>query len=103
MIVKRLYYAVLYVLNLGYNILKSAFNVSYLVLKGDVEPEVMEVKTVLEKPISHFFLANSITLTPGTLTVEVDSSRRVLKVAVIKPKEQVEVIPFERFIGGVFE
>ena len=40
-----------------------------------LSPCVVEFETRLTKPISRLILANSITLTPGTVTITVDGSR----------------------------
>ncbi len=36
----------------------------------DIHPGIVEIKTRLESPIGRLALANSITLTPGTLVVD---------------------------------
>ena len=38
-----------------------------------LDPAVVEVKTTLKSPLGRLILANSITLTPGTLTVDVQN------------------------------
>jgi energy-converting hydrogenase B subunit A len=48
-------------------------------------------------------LANSITLTPGTLSVDLDSENQVIKVAVIAPRDVKDIIPFEPYIKGMLE
>ncbi len=40
-----------------------------------LQPAVVEVETRLESPLGRLILANSITLTPGTLTVDVQDQR----------------------------
>ena len=100
---KRIYYAVLYVLDLVYNILKSAWDVSIVCVKGGIDPQVVVIETRLKKSISHLFLANSITLTPGTLTIDVRSGEQKLIVAVLTPRTREDIIPFENLIGGMFE
>lgn len=39
-----------------------------------VKPAIVKVHTTLTDPVARLLLANSITLTPGTLTVEIDGS-----------------------------
>ena len=99
----RLVYAVLYIQCLIWSMFKSACGTAVLALTGKINPHVMEVETDLKKPISHVVLANSITLTPGTVTVDVDHSRRVLTVAAITPRSRDDVVPFERHIRGMLE
>lgn len=40
-----------------------------------IRPEMVEVKTVLKSPLAKLMLANTITLTPGTLTVDLIEDR----------------------------
>ncbi|MBU7044325.1 MAG: Na+/H+ antiporter subunit E [Theionarchaea archaeon] len=96
-------YAIVYAIDLVYNIILSVIKVSFQCLTGNIEPVVMEVPTVLTREISQVILGNSITLTPGTLTLDIDHERQVLIVAVISPRAPQEVIPFEPFIKGMLE
>lgn len=96
-------YVVLYTLNLVYNMLKSAVTVCLICLTGGIQPEVVTVKTSLKKPFSQVVLANSITLTPGTLTIDVDSKKQELTVAILTPRPQESIIPFEKYIRGMLE
>lgn len=99
----RPFYAVAYVVVLLYYITMSALNVVYLTLRGTIKPEKKVINTVLRKEISQTFLANSITLTPGTLTIDVDNKAQKLTVTVLTPRDQSAIIPFEKYIKGMFE
>ncbi|MBN1786331.1 MAG: Na+/H+ antiporter subunit E [Candidatus Methanofastidiosa archaeon] len=101
--ISRPFYAVAYVIVLIYYISMSAVNVIYLCMRGTIKPEVKVIDTVLKKEISQAFLANSITLTPGTLTIDVDHKAQKLTVSVLTPRDQSAIIPFEKYIKGVFE
>lgn len=63
-----------YTLWLIWEILKSSLSASVLVLRGrmDYVPRVVYFRMDLENPIATAMLANSITLTPGTITLSVD-------------------------------
>lgn len=63
----------------------------------------MDIETVLERPVSQTILANSISLTPGTLSVDLDSENRIIKVATISPREKEDIIPFEPYIKKMME
>jgi len=54
-------------------IFSANLHVAYLALspKMPVDPEIIRFKTKLESDISYVALANSITLTPGTITVDI--------------------------------
>ena len=51
---------------------KANLQVAYLVLhpKMPIHPGIVRVKTGIQSELGRTFLANSITLTPGTLTVD---------------------------------
>jgi len=48
-------------------------------------------------------LANSITYTPGTVTIDIDVEGKKLYVGAINPKKRDEVIPMEPHIEGWLE
>lgn len=58
---------------LSYQIVSSNIHVAYLALHPGmpIEPSIITFRTRLKKDISLAALANSITLTPGTITVEI--------------------------------
>jgi len=53
-------------------LIKSNLDVAFRVISPSlpIKPGIVEVKTKLKSPLGRLVLANSITLTPGTLTVE---------------------------------
>ena len=65
---------VLYCLWLLGNIVKSNIQVAYLVLhpKLPIQPGLLRLRTKLQNRTGLIILANSITLTPGTITVDFD-------------------------------
>jgi energy-converting hydrogenase B subunit A len=103
MFIVRIFYGIVYFVVLVIEILKSSFDVAFRVVDGKIDPVVIEIDTELERPISQVILANSITLTPGTLSVDLDSENKILKVAIITPREKEAIIPFEQYIKGMLE
>ena len=103
MFIIRIFYAIAYFIVLIFEIIKAALDVASRTINGKVEPVVMEIETELKRPISQTILANSITLTPGTLSIDLDSENQILKVATITPRSREEVIPFEPYIKGMLE
>ncbi len=71
-----------------------------------LHPAVVEVETRLQSPLGKLLLANSITLTPGTLSVDVREGRILVHWVDCAPGTDLEaatraiVAPFERHIGG---
>ncbi len=55
-------------------LVKSNLNVARIVISPDLplNPGIVKVRTKLKTAMGRMLLANSITLTPGTLTVEMD-------------------------------
>ena len=54
--------------------------------------------------IAYFLvLINSISLTPGTLSVDLDSENNIIKVAAISPRKKEDIIPFEHYIKKMLE
>ncbi|MGC9322074.1 MAG: Na+/H+ antiporter subunit E [Kosmotogaceae bacterium] len=73
-----------------------------------INPSMVEVETNLKGDISKLTLANSITLTPGTLTVDIGEDRLLVH-WIDKKADEPEKIreeisgKFEKRIGGIFE
>ncbi|MCK5785191.1 MAG: Na+/H+ antiporter subunit E [Candidatus Sabulitectum sp.] len=63
---------VIYLFVFLWELLKSNFDVAMRVISPSlpINPGIVKVKTTLKSPLGRAALANSITLTPGTLTVE---------------------------------
>ena len=104
MFLTRIYYAIAYFFVLIWEIIKAVVDVTIRSLKGgEYNPILVDIDTVLKRPVAQTILANSITLTPGTLTVDLDSEAQKLQVAIIAPREKEEIIPFEKYIKGMLE
>jgi energy-converting hydrogenase B subunit A len=105
MFLSRIYYGIAYVAVLIFEIIKATYDTAIRSIKGGdtIDPVVIDIKTDLNRPISQTILANSITLTPGTLTIDLDSTNQILKVAIIAPRNEKEVIPFEPYIKKMLE
>ena len=103
MFITRIFYGIAYFIILIFEIIKASIDVATRTLNGNIEPVIVEIPTVLKRPISQTILANSITLTPGTLSIDLDSENQVIRVAIITPRSNEEVIPFEPYIKGMLE
>ena len=93
-----------------YACIKANFDVAYRVLHPDVpiRPGIVKVHTTLQSDLAKTFLANSITLTPGTLTVDIDGQDLYIhwiNVTTDDPQKQTELIVsrFERMLKEIFE
>ncbi len=61
-------------------LIKANIDVAGRVITGKINPGIVKVKSNLESDFAVTMLANSITLTPGTLTVDLDNSTNELYV-----------------------
>ncbi|AIF68675.1 cation:proton antiporter [Palaeococcus pacificus DY20341] len=55
-----------------YAMAKANFDVAYRVITGKIRPGIVKISPELTRDESRTLLANSITLTPGTFTLEID-------------------------------
>ena len=73
---------------------KANVDVVYRVITGRINPGIVKISPKLDNDLSLTLLANSITLTPGTLSVEVDEQTNDLYVHWINVKKQaLETMP----------
>ena len=56
---------------------KANIDVAYRVITGKIKPGIVKISPKLKNDYGTTLLANSITLTPGTLTVDVDKDRNL--------------------------
>jgi multicomponent Na+:H+ antiporter subunit E len=67
---------------------KANFDVAYRVITGKIKPGIVKIKPDLKQDLSITMLANSITLTPGTLSVDIDEETNELYIHWINVDEQ---------------
>lgn len=108
---KRWGYALAYVPAYVWAEIKAHADVIYRILhpKMPIKPGIVEVSTDLRTDFGITGLADSITMTPGTLSVEVDEEKPSLyvhwiNVTATEPAQTKAAIagPFERFLTKVF-
>jgi multicomponent Na+:H+ antiporter subunit E len=85
-------------------IMQSGFHLSVLILDPalPIDPKLIHYRTELKDDSSIVLLGNSITLTPGTVTVEVNSPELVVHAMDDKSAEDVTNRRMEREIVGLF-
>ena len=109
--IKRLAYLLYYIPLFTYYCLLANFDVAYRVLHPalPIEPGIVKVKTTLTNTTAKVALANSITLTPGTLSVEMTDDGYLyvhwIKVRTADVEEATEMIirKFEKILKEIFE
>ncbi len=95
-----------------WEVLKANLDVAYRVVHPalPINPGIVKVKTSLRSDIACTLLANSITLTPGTMSVDLDMDEAILYVHWIDVRSQdielatrIIVERFERILRKIFE
>ena len=83
---------------------KANVDVAYRVITGKINPGIVRISPDLKTDLGITLLANSITLTPGTLSVDVDEDKNDLYVHWINvKKEALEKKPVDcKYICGRF-
>jgi multicomponent Na+:H+ antiporter subunit E len=87
-------YAALYVLAFAREVVVANVDVTYRVLSPamPIEPEVMYVPLRVRTEIGVTTIANSITLTPGTITLDHDPDENALYVHVIDGRDPDQIV-----------
>ncbi|MEA2103978.1 MAG: Na+/H+ antiporter subunit E [Candidatus Cloacimonadota bacterium] len=100
----RIFYSIKYIVKLFWEMLKANFHVAYIVIhpKLPVKPGIVKIKTKLKRDSALTMLANSITLTPGTLTIDVDKENQFLYIHWIDVLTE-DTEEATKKIGGKFE
>ena len=106
----RVFWFLYYIPVFFIHMVKANLDVAYRVLHLEVpiRPGIVKVTTGLKSDLGITFLANSITLTPGTLTVDIVGSDLYIhwiNITDDDPERQTELIVsrFENILKKVFE
>ena len=93
-------YSLLYIIVLIKEIFKSNFHVAKIVLtpKLNISTSVITINTKLKSDMNKTILANSITLTPGTLTLDMDKDKLVIHCLDMAAAKGLENISFESIL-----
>jgi len=95
-----------------WEMIKANIDVAYRVLHPNlpINPGIVKVKTTLKSDTALTFLANSITLTPGTMTVDIDKDKGVLyihwinvKATDVEAATKIIVERFEKILSKIFD
>ncbi len=85
-------------------ILQSGFHLSVLILHPalPIDPKLIRYRTKLREEAGIVLLGNSITLTPGTITVELNSQDLVVHAMDDKSAHDITSLRLEQQIAGLF-
>jgi multicomponent Na+:H+ antiporter subunit E len=109
---RYIYFFFQYVPVFLWEMLKANIEVAYRVVhpRLPINPGIVKVRTSLQSDIAITLLANSITLTPGTMSVDVDKDSAILYVHWIDVRSpdmelatRIIVERFEKILRKIFE
>ena len=107
---KRVGYFLVYIPAFLWEVIKSNLDVAYRVLhpKMPINPGIVRIPVMFKSDYGKTILANSITLTPGTLTLDVKDQNfyiHWLNIKAYKPEEAAEMIigRFMKYLDKVFQ
>ncbi len=106
---KKILYFLIYIPYFLSQVIKANIDVAYRVLhpKRPINPGIVKIKTDLKSSIGKLALANSITLTPGTMSVDAEGDYLYIHwidvedSSVEKASEEISK-PFEKYLKKVF-
>ena len=110
--IKRYFWFAYYLPLFIWECIKANIDVAYRVSHPDlpIHPGIVKVKTTLRSETGLTFLANSITLTPGTLSVDIDQEKGFLYIHWIDVKDKdieratkIIIERFEKILRRIFE
>jgi multicomponent Na+:H+ antiporter subunit E len=99
---KRYYWFLVYLVVFIWECIKANIDVAYRVLHPamPIRPGIVKVKTTLKSDMARMLLANSITMTPGTISVDIIDDYLYVHWIYIR-SEEPEV--YTKIITGAFE
>ena len=106
---KAIFYFLIYIIIFIWELIKSNIDVAIRVIQPTIpiNPGIVKVKTKLKSRLGRIILANSITLTPGTLTVETNGEDYYIHwidvtSGDIEGATKKIVCKFEKYLGVIF-
>ena len=92
-----------YVPWLFYQIILANLHVAYLVLRPQkIHPQIIRLRTTLKSDVALTILGNSITLTPGTITMDINRNELVVHALSDKVAKDLLSGQLERRVAHVF-
>jgi multicomponent Na+:H+ antiporter subunit E len=107
--IKRIIFTIVYVIVLFKEIVIANIDVAYRVIhpKMPIKPGIVVIKTGLKQDIAKMILANSITLTPGTFTLDILGDTLLIHWINVQSQETDEATKmigerFEKYLRVIF-
>ncbi|MFO7639163.1 MAG: Na+/H+ antiporter subunit E [bacterium] len=107
---RRWFWLLVYIPVFGVHVIRANIDVALRVLSPGLQlkPGIVKIRTTLKSDIARTFLANSITLTPGTMTVDIKDDLLYIHWIEVKTEDCEEagrIIkgPFEKLLARIFD
>ena len=107
---KRYAWGIIYLFIFVWECVKANFDVAYRVIHPDlpIHPGIVKVKLNLQSDMARAILANSITMTPGTITVDIQDNYIYIHWINVRGQKAEDYSyricgKFEKYIGRIFE
>jgi multicomponent Na+:H+ antiporter subunit E len=103
--IHRYFWAIYYVPVFLWQMFKSNIDVAFRVLHPDlpIDPGLIKIRTKLKSEVSRAFLANSLSLTPGSTTVDIIGDEIYVHCIDVNRPVREEAALFEKIIARMFE
>ena len=107
---KRYFWFIVYLIVFVWECIKANFDVAYRVLHPamPIRPGIVKVKTSLKSDMAKMLLANSITMTPGTISVDIIDDYLYIHWIYIRSEDPevytgIIIGAFEKYIKRIIE
>jgi multicomponent Na+:H+ antiporter subunit E len=107
---RRYFWFIVYLFIFIWECIKANFDVAYRVLHPamPIRPGIVKVKTTLKSDLAKMLLANSITMTPGTISVDIIDDNLYIHWIYIRSEDPEVYTPiitgaFEKYIKRIVE
>lgn len=107
--IKRIAFSIVYIIVLFKEIFKANLDVAYRVVHPEmpINPGIVVIKTNLKQNIAKMILANSITLTPGTFTLDIFGDKLLIHCINVRTQDidgATKIIgeKFEKYLRVIF-
>jgi multicomponent Na+:H+ antiporter subunit E len=107
---QRYFWFIIYLFVFTWECIKANFDVAYRVLHPamPIRPGIVKVKTELKSDMAKMLLANSITMTPGTISVDIIDDHLYIHWIYIRSEDPEVYTPiitgaFEKYIKRIIE
>jgi multicomponent Na+:H+ antiporter subunit E len=77
-LIPRIYLLIGYLILIMIKVYIASFRIAWKVISGNISPRIVHFRSRLRSDLARVALANSITLTPGTLTLDLDEDHLVV-------------------------